>query len=160
MLKRRQLTLNQNLSNRLTRVHGLNTHLPKGGELNTESRLYTRNAPHRVTRMPQDTWPVALRCPICDTPLVDRHDYMNHLKSIHPSFVVWGRKNARNSVIAIAVVTGFVLTSGLLLPGNRWVLFLGGGSFVAVVAITISYTVMIRRRFRRASKDQNDGSTP
>jgi hypothetical protein len=80
---------------------------------------------------------------------------MNHLRSLHPSFVVWGRKNARNSVIAIAVVTGFVLTSGFLLPGNRWVLFLGGGSFVAVVAITISYTVMIRRRFRRASKDQN-----
>jgi hypothetical protein len=105
--------------------------------------------------MPQDTPPVALRCPICDAPLVDRRDYMNHLRSLHPSFVVWGRKNARNSVIAIAVVTGFVLTSGFLLPGNRWVLFLGGGSFVAVVAITISYTVMIRRRFRRASKDQN-----
>jgi hypothetical protein len=85
---------------------------------------------------------------------------MNHLKSTHPSFVAWGRKNARNSVIAIAIVTGLVLMSGFLLPGNKWVLFLGVGSFVAVVATTISYTLTIRRRFRHASKDQNDGSTP
>jgi len=85
---------------------------------------------------------------------------MNHLKSTHPSFVAWGRKNARNSVIAIAIVTGLILTSGLLQPGNRWDLFLGVGSFVAVVAMTISYTITIRRRFRRGSKDQNDGSTP
>jgi hypothetical protein len=107
-------------------------------------------------RMSPGTGPFPpLRCPICDTPLVDRHDYMNHLKSTHPSFVAWGRKNARNSVIAIAIVTGFVLTSGFLLPGNIWVLYYGISSFVAVVAITISYTVMGRRRFRRASKDQN-----
>jgi hypothetical protein len=84
---------------------------------------------------------------------------MNHLRSIHPSFVAWGRKNARNSVIAIAIVTGIILTSGLLLPGNRWVLFLGVGSFVAVVAITISYTLTGRRRFRHASKDQNAEGT-
>jgi uncharacterized membrane protein len=84
---------------------------------------------------------------------------MNHLKSTHPSFVAWGRKNARNSVIAIAIVTGIVLTSGLLLPGNRWVLIFGVGSFVAVVAITISYTVRMRGRFRRASKDQNAEGT-
>jgi uncharacterized membrane protein len=84
---------------------------------------------------------------------------MNHLKSTHPSFVAWGRKNARNSVMAIAVVTGFVLTSGFLLPGNIWVLLFGVGSFVAVVAITISYTVRMRGRFRRASKDQNAEGT-
>jgi hypothetical protein len=109
--------------------------------------------------MPQDTVPAALRCPICATPLVDRRDYMNHLKSTHPSFVVWGRKNARNSVIAIAIVTGSVLASGFLLPGNRWVLFLGVGSFVAVVAITISYTLTSKGRFRRAWKDQNSEGT-
>jgi hypothetical protein len=61
--------------------------------------------------------------------------------------------------MAIAVVTGFVLTSGFLLPGNIWVLLFGVGSFVTVVAITISYTVRMRGRFRRASKDQNAEGT-
>jgi hypothetical protein len=83
---------------------------------------------------------------------------MNHLRSTHPSFVAWGRKNARNSVIAIAVVTGFVLTSTFLLRGNV-VLLLGVGILVAVFAIAISYEVMIRRRFKRAWKDQKAEGT-
>jgi hypothetical protein len=99
------------------------------------------------------------RCPICDSPLVDRIDYINHLRSIHPSYTAWGRKNARNAFAAIVIVTGMVLTSNFLLPGNSWVLLLGVGSFVAVVAITISYTLLIRKRFRGASKGQNTEGT-
>ncbi len=95
-----------------------------------------------------------IRCPVCNIPLIDRDDYMTHLRSVHPSYTSWGRKNAQNAFVAIIIVTSIVLTSDFLLPGNSWALFLGASSFVAVVAITISYTIMIRRRFRRASKDQ------
>jgi len=67
------------------------------------------------------------------------------------------RKNARN--VAIVIVTSIMMTSSLLLPSNSWVLFLGAAGFVVFV-ITISYSIMIRRRFRRASKDQNAEGTP
>jgi len=105
--------------------------------------------------MPQDTWPVAIRCPICNAPLVHRDDYMNHLRSVHPSYAAWGRKNARNAFVAIVSVTGIGLASDFLFPGNSWVPILGGVGFVVVIVITLSYTIIMRRRFRRASKDQN-----
>ena len=100
-----------------------------------------------------------IRCPICDTPLVDRDDYMTHLRSVHPSYTAWGRKNARNAFVEVVIVTSIVLISNFLLPSNTWVLILGAVSFVAVVLITISYTIMIRRRFRRGSKDQTAEGT-
>jgi len=100
-----------------------------------------------------------IRCPICDIPLVDRNDYVNHLQFIHPNYVAWGRKNARNAFAIIVIVTGITLTSNFLLVGNSGVLTLGIGSFIAVVVTTTSYTLMIRRRFRRASKDQNAEGT-
>ena len=109
--------------------------------------------------MPQDTWPVAIPCPICDAALVDRDDYMNHLRSAHPTYAAWGRKNARNAFVEIVIVTSIVLISNFLLPSNTWVLILGAVSFVAVVAITISYTAIMRGRFRRALKDQNAEGT-
>ncbi|OLE69570.1 hypothetical protein AUF78_10565 [archaeon 13_1_20CM_2_51_12] len=109
--------------------------------------------------MPQDTWPVAIPCPICDATLVDRDDYMNHLRSAHPTYAAWGRKNARNAFVEIVIVTSIVLISNFLLPSNTWVLILGAVSFVAVVAITISYTAIMRGRFRRALKDQNAEGT-
>ena len=84
---------------------------------------------------------------------------MNHLKSVHPSYAAWGRKNARNAFVEIVIVTTIVLTLDFLLPGNSLILILGAGSFAAVVAITISYTLMIRSRFRRASKDQSAEGT-
>jgi len=109
--------------------------------------------------MPQDTWPVAIPCPICDVALVDRDDYMNHLRSAHPTYAAWGRKNARNAFVEIVIVTSIVLISNFLLPSNTWVLILGAVSFVAVVAITISYMAIMRGRFRRALKDQNAEGT-
>src|SRR2546422_3266655 len=109
--------------------------------------------------MPQDTWPVAIPCPVCDATLVDRDDYMNHLRSAHPTYAAWGRKNARNAFVEVVIVTSIVLISNFLLPSNTWVLILGAVSFVAVVLITISYTIMIRRRFRRGSKDQTAEGT-
>src|SRR2546428_13314783 len=105
--------------------------------------------------MPQDTWPVAIPCPICDATLVDRNDYMNHLRSAHPTYAGWGRKNARNAFVEIVIVTSIVLISNFLLTSNTWVLFLGAVSFVAVVVISISYMAILRGRFRRALKDQN-----
>src|SRR2546425_11539808 len=92
-----------------------------------------------------------IRCPICDIPLIDRDDYMNHLRSVHPSYAAWGRKNAQSAFVAIVIVIGIVLTSDFLLPGNSWVLFLGAASFVAVFVITLSFTLMIWERFRSAS---------
>src|SRR2546425_7004529 len=61
--------------------------------------------------MPQDAWPGAIPCPICSAPLVDRNDYMNHLRSAHPSYMAWGRKNARNAFIEIVVVSSIALIS-------------------------------------------------
>ena len=117
-------------------------------------------SPPEGDKMPPGDERVALiRCPLCDIPLVDRDEYMNHLKSVHPTYAAWGRKNARNAFVAIVIVTGLVTASNFLLPNNTWVLIIGAGSFVAVVAITISYTLMIRKKFRRASKGQKvDGS--
>jgi len=109
--------------------------------------------------MPQDTWPVAIPCPICDAALVDRDDYINHLRSAHPTYAAWGRKNARNAFVEIVIVTSIVLLSNFLLPSNTWVLILGAVSFVAVVAITISYMAIMRGRFRRALKDQDAEGT-
>jgi hypothetical protein len=109
--------------------------------------------------MPEDTWPVAIRCPICDIPLVDRDEYMNHLKSVHPTYAAWGRKNSRNAFVGIVIVTGIILTSNFLFPNNSSFLILWVVNFVALVAITISYTLMIRSRFRRASKDQTAEGT-
>ena len=109
--------------------------------------------------MPQDTWPVAIPCPICDAALVDRDDYINHLRSAHPTYAAWGRKNARNAFVEIVIVTSIVVLSNFLLPNNSSFLILWIVSFVALIAITISYTLMIRKKFRRASKGQNvDGS--
>src|SRR5438445_3497542 len=111
---------------------------------------------HKSDRMSPGTGLSALiQCPICDIPLADRREYRNHLNSVHPSYNAWGRKNARNAFAAIVSVTSIVLTSNFLLPGNSWVLILGAASFVAVVMITISFTLITRRKFKRAWKDQN-----
>ena len=83
---------------------------------------------------------------------------MNHLRSVHPSYTAWGRKNARNAFAEIVVMTSIALISDIVLPNNIWVLILGVVGFAAVVVITISYTIVVRRRFRRASKDQSSES--
>src|SRR5438094_4089551 len=36
-----------------------------------------------------------IRCPICDTPLVDRDDYMTHLRSVHPSYTAWAKERSK-----------------------------------------------------------------
>src|SRR6267378_4010343 len=100
-----------------------------------------------------------IQCPVCDIPLIDRDDYMNHLRSVHPSYTAWGRKNARNAFVEIVVVTTIAVISDIVLPNNIWVLILGAVAFVSVVVIATSYTLMIRRRFRRTSKDQNPEGT-
>ncbi len=84
---------------------------------------------------------------------------MKHLKSVHPTYAAWGRENARNAFVAIVILTGVILTSNFLLPNNSSFLILWIVSFVALIAITISYTLMIRSRFRRASKDQTAEGT-
>jgi len=109
--------------------------------------------------MPQDTRPVAIPCPICDAALVDRDDYMNHLRSAHPTYAAWGRKNARNAFVEIVIVTSIVLISNFLLPSNTSVLILGAVSFVAVVAITISYMAIMKGKFRLSWKEQNPEGT-
>ena len=108
---------------------------------------------------PGDERVALIRCPLCDIPLVDRDEYMNHLKSVHPTYAAWGRKNARNAFVAIVILTGVILTSNFLLPNNSSFLILWIVSFVALIAITISYTLMIKSRFRRASKDQTAEGT-
>src|SRR5439155_23945639 len=105
--------------------------------------------------MPQDTRPVAIPCPICDAALVDRDDYMNHLRSAHPTYAAWGRKNARNAFVEIVIVTRIVLISNFLVPSNTWVLFLGAVSFVAVVAITIFYMAIMKGKLRFYWKEHN-----
>ena len=100
-----------------------------------------------------------IRCPVCDIPLIDRDDYMTHLRSVHPSYTAWGRKNARNVFVEIVVITSIAVISDIVLPNNIWVLTLGAVGFVSVVVISTSYTLMIRRRFKRASKDQNPEGT-
>jgi len=80
---------------------------------------------------------------------------MNHLRSAHPSYTAWGRKNARNAFIEIVVVSSIALISDTVFPNNIWVAILGAVGFAAVVVIIISYTMMVRRRYRRASKDQS-----
>ena len=109
--------------------------------------------------MPQDTRPVAIPCPICDAALVDRDDYMNHLRSAHPTYAAWGRKNARNAFVEIVIETSIVLISNFLLPSNTRVLILGAVSFVAVVAITISYMAIMKGKFRLSWKEQNPEGT-
>ncbi len=84
---------------------------------------------------------------------------MIHLRSVHPSYTAWGRKNARNAFVEIVVITSIAVISDIVLPNNIWVLILGAIGFVSVVVIATSYTLKIRRRFRRASKDQNAEGT-
>jgi hypothetical protein len=103
------------------------------------------------------TWP-PIRCPICDV-LVDRLEYRNHLRSIHPSYEAWGQKNSRNAFVALVIVLGIVVTSNFLLPRNDLILSLGALSVVAWAAISISYKLMGKRKFRPVWKEQNSEST-
>ena len=84
---------------------------------------------------------------------------MNHLKSTHPSFVAWGRKNARNVIVALVIMTGVRVTSIFLSPGNNLILFSVTGGFAVVIAIGIYYEVIVRRRFRLAWKEKNAEGT-
>jgi CDP-diglyceride synthetase len=68
------------------------------------------------------------------------------------------QKNARNTIVAV-VVTSIGLISEILLPNNIWVFILVIAGFVAVIAIAVSHTLIIRRRFRRASEDLNPEGT-
>src|SRR5260370_35633141 len=100
-----------------------------------------------------------IRCPICDV-LVDRLEYRNHLRSAHKSYEVWGQKNSRNAFVALVIVLGIVVTSNFLLPRNDLILSLGALSGVAWAAISISYKLRGKKKFRLAWKEQNAGSTP
>ncbi|SRR5260370_28367756 len=99
-----------------------------------------------------------IRCPICDV-LVDRLEYREHLKSIHPSYESWGQKNSRNAFVALVIVLGIVVTSNFLLPGNYLILSLGAGCVVAWAAISISYKFRGKKKFRLAWKEQNSEGT-
>jgi hypothetical protein len=102
-------------------------------------------------RMSPATGPLPpLRCPICDV-LVDRLEYRNHLRSIHPSY----EKNSRNALVALVIGLVIVVTSNFLLPVNDLNASLGAVGVVAVAAISTSYTLMGKRKFRHAWKEQN-----
>jgi len=103
------------------------------------------------------TWP-QIRCPICDV-LVDRLEYRNHLRSIHPSYEAWGQKNSRNAIVPLVIVLGIVVTSNFLLPRNDLVLSLGALSVVAWAAISISSELKGKKKFRLAWKEQNAEGT-
>src|SRR5438552_19052485 len=93
MLKRRQLAFHENFCNRSTHFHGKHTRSPNRNELNVESGLYTNNLFSQSNKMPPGARPSVLtRCPICDIPLVNRLDYINHLRSLHPAYLTLVRK--------------------------------------------------------------------
>jgi hypothetical protein len=94
-----------------------------------------------------------IRCPICNV-LVDRLEYRNHLRSTHQSYEAWGQKNSRNAFVALVIVLGIVVTSNLL-PGNDLILSLGAGSVGAWAAISVSYKLMGKKKFRLAWKEKN-----
>jgi O-antigen/teichoic acid export membrane protein len=95
-----------------------------------------------------------IRCPICDVP-IDRLEYRNHLRSIHPSY----EKNSRNALVALVIGLVIVVTSNFLLPVNDLILSLGAVGVVAVAAISTSYTLIGKRKFRHAWKEQNAEGT-
>jgi hypothetical protein len=103
------------------------------------------------------TWS-PIRCPICDV-LVDRVEYRNHLRSIHPSYEAWEQKNTRIAFVAFVIVLVIVGTTNFLLPANDLILSLGAVGVVAVAAITTSYKLIGKRKFRPAWKEQNPEST-
>jgi hypothetical protein len=111
-----------------------------------------------IPRMSPGTGLSALiRCPICDIPLVDRIDYINHLRSAHPTYATWGRKNAQISFTAIVIVTVIIVTADFLFSGNGWILLPEAtvSSFFAAVAVIIAYTSVRKKRFRRDWKKQS-----
>jgi O-antigen/teichoic acid export membrane protein len=100
-----------------------------------------------------------IRCPICDV-LVDRLEYRNHLRSIHPSYEAWGQKNSRNAFVALVIALVIVGTTNFLLPANDLILSLGAVGVVAVAAISTSYGLLMgKRKFRHAWKEQNAEGT-
>jgi hypothetical protein len=105
----------------------------------------------------EDTIPLPpfppIRCPICDT-LVGREDYQGHLRSVHPAYVAWREKNARNFRNASVIVLVAVILE-LFLLHNSWVLPLVVAGYAVIIAITIYNMLKITRRFKRAWKDQN-----
>src|SRR6266487_2359408 len=109
---------------------------------------------------PGDERVALIRCPLCDIPLVNRLDYINHLRSIHPAYLTWGRKNAQVAFIVIVIVIGVIIIADFFfLSGRGLILFPEVGSFVAAVAIIIFYRLVKRRRFRLAWKVQNPEGT-
>jgi len=99
-----------------------------------------------------------IRCPICDV-LIDRLEYRNHLRSIHPSYEAWEQKNSRNAFVALVIVLGIVVTSTFLLPRNDLILSLGALSVVAWATISISYKLRGKRKFKLSWKEQNQRGT-
>jgi len=161
MLKRRQFSFHENFCKRPTQFHGKHTCSPNRNELNVESGLYTSNLLSQSNKMPPGARPSALiRCPICDIPLVNRLDYINHLRSIHPAYLTWGRKNAQAAFIVIVIVIGVIIIADFFfLSGKGLILFPEVGSFVAAVAIIIFYRLVKRRRFRHDWKSQHSEGT-
>jgi hypothetical protein len=98
-----------------------------------------------------------IRCPICDT-LVDREDYLNHQRSVHPAYTALREKSTRNFIRASVVVLVVLVLDILLLRNSwvhSWVLPLVVASYAAVLTINLADSIKATRRFKRAWKDQN-----
>jgi fatty acid desaturase len=106
------------------------------------------------------------RCPICKTVLDYKsletqrdqwNAYQDHLRTVHPSYVAWSKKNARITTFALLIGIAIIITLIFLANASKNstpIIVLGIAIFLVIIAIAAVYNLVKIRSFRNEWKEQ------